>query len=239
MGTMASIAGLTGAQMPGSSSSSGSVGTSPTNLAANFNTFLTLLTTQLKNQDPTNPVDSNQFTQQLVAFAGVQQQVETNTLLKQLISNSQASQVSSASSFIGTIIKAPGNQGALYNGQATFGYTLDGAASVAKVTLTDASGNVVFSGMGSVNKGDNVVIWNGNNSFTGATAQDGIYTIQVAATDAQGNKVNATPYITGSVNSASINNGTVMLNIGALQVPEGDVISITNLPGTQQQTASN
>lgn len=221
-----------------STTASNSTG-SLTSLAGNFNTFLNLLTTQLKNQDPTSPVDSNQFTQQLVEFAGVQQQTQTNTLLQQLVNNSQTSQVSSASSFIGTTIQATGDQGALVNGSATFGYTLPNAAGTANVTITDSSGNVVFTGTGSTNAGSNTVSWDGTNSITGATEPAGVYTIKVTATDSLGNAITATPYITGKVDSASISNGSVMLEIGALQVPQGNVTSVTNLPGTTSTTTAS
>lgn len=211
------------------SSSSSSTG-GLASLAGNFNTFLTLLTTQLKNQDPTNPVDSNQFTQQLVEFAGVQQQVETNTLLQQLVSSSQAGQVSNAASFVGTTIKATGNQGALVNSAARFGYTLPSAASVVNVTIKDSSGNIVFQGTGSTTAGDNVVVWDGKNSATGAQEPDGVYTINVTAKDSGGNAITATPFITGTVTSASISNGSVVLDIGSLEVPEANVTKVTNLP---------
>jgi flagellar basal-body rod modification protein FlgD len=205
---------------------------SATSLAGNFNTFLTLMTTQLKNQDPTNPVDSNQFTQQLVAFAGVQQQVESNTYLQQLLAATQANQVGTASSFVGTTIQATGNQGALTGGATDFGYNLAAAATSAQVTITDSTGAVVFTGPGPTAAGPNVVQWNGNNTITGATEPDGIYTISVKAADSAGNTIASTPFITGTVTSASITNGQVMLNIGALQVPETNVTSVTNLAKT-------
>ncbi len=226
MGLLSGIAGSTAA-------ATSSTGTAAPSLAGDFNTFLTLLTTQLQNQDPTSPVDSNQFTQQLVEFAGVQQQVQSNTLLQQLVTNSQASQVSSASSFIGTNITATGNSGALTNGKATFGYTLPSAATAANVTISDSNGNIVFEGTGSTNAGNNPVSWDGTNSFTGATEPDGVYTIAVKAVGSAGNAITATPYVTGTVDSASISNGSVVLNIGSLSIPEANVTSVTNLPGTQ------
>ena len=235
MGTLGAIgAAAQSAAANGATSTAGSV----PSLAGDFNTFLTLLTTQLKHQDPTNPVDSNQFTQQLVQFAGVQQQSQTNTLLKQLIAVSQGNQVSSASSFIGTTIQAPGNKGALVNGLGQFGYTLSSTAATANVTITDSLGNTVFSGTGSKLAGSNIVKWSGQNSFTGAQEPDGVYSIKVSATDANGASITATPFTTGTVSSASIDNGAVMLNIGALAIPEGSVTSVTNLPGVPQQTAS-
>lgn len=231
--------------VPATQTNNSSTGTNLNNqlsIAGNFNTFLTLLTTQLQNQDPTSPVDSNQFTQQLVEFAGVQQQSETNTLLQQLVSASQANQISSASSFVGTTIQATGDQGALVSGNASFGYTLPTQAKNVQVSIADSSGNVVFTGTGTGNAGSNTVTWDGKNSLTGTMEPDGVYTISVTATDANGNPITATPFETGTVTSASISNNTLMLNIGALQIPETNVTSVSNLPGangTAQQTLTS
>jgi flagellar basal-body rod modification protein FlgD len=207
-------------------------------LASNFNTFLNLLTTQLKNQDPTNPIDSNQFTQQLVEFAGVQQQVQANTYLQQILAAAQGNQVSSAASYIGTTIQATGNQAALSGGGSTqFGYTLSAAATDVKVTIKDSTGAVVFEGSGPGNSATNNVTWDGTNSFTGAHEPDGVYTMSVKATDSKGDAVTATPFITGKVTSASISNGVVMLDVNGLQVPTTNVTSISNLPGTSTSTS--
>lgn len=231
---MTSSTPATGTQSTSGTAATGgsSNANSQLSLASNFNTFLNLLTTQLKNQDPSNPVDSNQFTQQLVEFAGVQQQVQSNTTLSQILAATQGNQVSSAASYIGTTIQASGNQGGLSGGHATFGYTLASAATNTQVTIKDGLGNTVFTGSGTNNSGSNTVSWDGKNSFTGATEPDGTYSISVTSADAQGRAVAATPYITGQVTSASIANGVVNLSIGSLQVPTTSVTSITNLPGT-------
>ena len=214
------------------SASSGSGASSATSLASNFNTFLNLLTTQLQNQDPTNPVDSNQFTQQLVEFAGVQQQVQGNTYLQQILAATQGNQVSSASSYIGTTIQATGNQASLSGGKATFGYTLPSAASNVQVTVKDSTGNTVFTGTGTGNSGSNTVSWNGTNNLTGVSEPAGVYSISVSATAANGTAITATPFTTGTVTSASVSNGVVDLNLGnGLLVPTTSVTSITNLPG--------
>jgi flagellar basal-body rod modification protein FlgD len=186
-------------------------------------------------------VDSNQFTQQLVEFAGVQQQVQTNTLLQQLVTASQGNQVGSASSYIGTTIQATGNQIGLLNGSSTIGYNLASAASSVAITITDSSGNQVFNGTvnsSGLNAGNNGVPWNGTNSFTGAQEPDGVYTVSVKATDANGKDITATPFETGVVSSASISNGTVMLDVNGLAVPESNVTSVSNLPGTPSQTTT-
>jgi flagellar basal-body rod modification protein FlgD len=218
----------------GSSSANGSA-----SIGGDFNTFLSLLTTQLQNQSPTSPVDSNQFTQQLVEFAGVQQQVQSNTYLQQLVSASQSSQISSAASYVGTTVQASGDQGYLTSGgSATFGYTLPSTASSVQVTIKDSAGNTVFTGSGTGNSGSNTVTWNGTNSLNGSTEPAGTYTISVAATGTGGTSLTATPYISGTVSSASISNGVVELNIGGLQVPATSVTNISNLQSAGSSLAS-
>jgi flagellar basal-body rod modification protein FlgD len=200
-------------------------------LGTDFNSFLTLLTTQLKNQSPTDPVDANQFTQQLVQFAGVQQQVQGNATLEKILAAVQGNQVSSAASYVGTTIQATGSKGALVGGKAQFGYDLPLGAGKAEVSITNSAGQVIFNGIGSVNRGSNLVLWDGKNSFTGRTEPDGVYSISVKATDANGKSVAANPFTVGKVDSASIKDGTVILNIGALEVEASKVISISNLTG--------
>src|SRR5579862_2238926 len=92
------------------SSSSTSGSNALNKLSSDLNSFLTLLTTQLKNQDPLSPLDSTQFTAQLVAFTGVEQQINTNTKLDSLIGVDKATQLTSAANFIGNTVEAPSNQ---------------------------------------------------------------------------------------------------------------------------------
>jgi flagellar basal-body rod modification protein FlgD len=95
----------------GSTSSSGagalSINNGLASLAGNFQSFLTLLTTQLQNQDPLNPTDTNQFTQQITQMTGVEQQLISNQLLQQLVS-AQGGGISTAASLIGDTVTAPG-----------------------------------------------------------------------------------------------------------------------------------
>ena len=83
--------------------------TSRSTIAQNFNTFLQLLTTQLKNQNPLDPLDTNQFTQQLVQFAQVEQQMNTNTSLGTLVSLQQTAQSTAALGFLGSTVTVNGN----------------------------------------------------------------------------------------------------------------------------------
>jgi len=206
-----------------------------TTIAGTFDTFMKLLTTQLQHQDPTAPTDSNQFTQQLVAFAGVQQQTQTNDNLTKILASLQTNQVGAASSFIGTDIQAPGDAGSLSSGIAHFGYSLPAEASEANVTIRNSSGDIVFQGTGSTKSGNNFVAWDGKNSLTGESEPDGIYKINIKATDANGDELTATPFITGTVTSAEISDGAVMLNIGSLQIPQSNVTSVGNIGSSSTQ----
>src|SRR5690349_4573825 len=117
-------------------------------LTNNFSTFLTLLTTQLKNQDPTSPMDSNQFTQQLVQFSQVEQQINTNSNLSTLISQGQTQIGAYATSYLGKGVSITNGNASLSGGKATWNYSLDAAATANKLTVTDANGKIVYTADG-------------------------------------------------------------------------------------------
>jgi flagellar hook assembly protein FlgD len=102
-----------------------------TTLASNFDTFLTLLTTQLKNQDPLSPMDSSQFTQQLVQFSQVEQSINANQNLEKLITLTQARAGSDAVNYLGKTVTITDGTAGLKSGQALWGYSLasDSAAT--------------------------------------------------------------------------------------------------------------
>src|SRR4051812_49289434 len=143
------------------SGASASVANGRNTLAQNFDTFLTLLTTQLKNQDPTSPMDSTQFTQQLTQMTGVEQQLLTNDLLTKLVSNT-GSGVSTAVSLIGKDIRATSDSAGLKGGKAEWGYSLDRDASDVKLDILDSKGRVVRTIAGTDNKaGEHKLTWDG------------------------------------------------------------------------------
>src|SRR5436309_12156566 len=106
------------------SSSSNSTGVDKNTLAGNFQTFLTLLTTQLKNQNPLDPLDTNQFTQQLVQFAQVEQQMKQNDQIATLISIEKSAQATTALAFVGSTVAVDGQTAAMTNGKATWTFTV-------------------------------------------------------------------------------------------------------------------
>src|SRR5207248_8742376 len=93
-------------------------------LAGNFQSFLTLLTTQLKNQNPLDPLDTNQFTQQLVQFAGVEQQLKGNEQLATLVSIEKSAQSTTALAFVGQNVAVDGQTAKLKNSSATWSLTV-------------------------------------------------------------------------------------------------------------------
>ncbi len=191
-------------------------------IAGNFTQFLTLLTTQLKNQNPLDPLDTNQFTQQLVQFAGVEQQLKTNASLDTILTNSKASAASSASGLIGKSITADGATTDLTDGKATWTLTPDRAAARAVVTIKDASGTVVATKATTLKAGAQSFEWDGT-STSGLKAKDARYTVTVDALDTTGARVSVDTKITGKVDGVDLSGSEPVLTIGAARVPASSV----------------
>ncbi len=138
-------------------------------LLGNFNTFLTLLTTQLKNQNPLDPLDTNQFTQQLVEFASVEQQVNMNTNMQTLISLQQTNEATSALQFLGTTVTVSGKTSTLSNATgAPAAWTISSPSpATANVTISASNGQTVFSGPVSLSAGNQTFTWNGKGNNAG------------------------------------------------------------------------
>jgi flagellar basal-body rod modification protein FlgD len=200
------------AASPGSTStSSSSTGVNAQTIAGNFQTFLTLLTTQLKNQDPTNPLDTNQFTQQLVAFAQVEQQLKSNEQLSTLVSLQQTAQATQALSFVGENVTVNSNTAQLIKGKAS--WTLSSPKpAVAAVNISNAAGQLVYSGAVPMQAGSNTFSWNGQGN-NGTQCPDGTYKIAVTAQDASGQSVGVSTLATGVVNSVDLTKNPPVLSV--------------------------
>lgn len=195
-------------------------------LSGDFDTFLLLLTTQLKNQDPVEPLDTHEFTAQLVQFASVEQAIDTNANLEEIIDMQSGSEVSNAVNYIGKFVQATGNSGRLQEGAAAFSYHLPQAAATAEVSITTPSGQVVYTGTAPSQFGKNDVIWDGTNSFTGQDMPDGIYNVAVVAKNADGNKIEAETYTTGFVTGVSLEDGEPTLQIGDIDLSMDKVLAV-------------
>ena len=198
-------------------------------LNTTYTSFLALLTAQLKNQDPLSPMDTNTFTQQLVSMNGVQQQLLTNNLLQQLVSQSTgAGSVGSAVGLIGKSVTSQSAVQALQNGSATWAYSLASDASKATLEVQDANGNIVWSGPApGLKAGANTFTWNGQTT-SGQTLTSGNYTLGVSANDASGQAVASTIDIQGTVTGVQTAGGVTQVEVGGVPVNFSTITSVTN-----------
>ena len=194
-------------------------------LGSNLNTFLTLLTTQLKNQDPTSPMDTNAFTQQLVSFSEVEQQINTNKNLQSLITLQTSSEAISALPMVGKTIQYSESTAPLSNGQASFTYTLPTNAASANLLVEDQNGNVVYATTANTTAGSYNFAWNGQN-LAGATSPDGPYTLAIVASDASGKAISATVTASGTVDGVSVDNNVPTFDVGGIKVPMSDLLTV-------------
>jgi flagellar basal-body rod modification protein FlgD len=205
-------------------------------LADNFNTFLSLLTTQLKNQDPTAPLDSNQFTQQLVQMTGVEQQLNANSLLQQLVNNT-SSGISTAVTLIGKNVTAASDTANLTNGQAQWTYNLSGAASDLKVDVLDANGTIVHTEAPSdMTAGDHAFTWNGKDLSNTQLPNGGTYTLRVTATDSAGATIATTNFVKGVVTGVTESNGATSITVNGGPVDWTKVASVQDAASTTPTT---
>lgn len=199
-------------------------GRSQVKLQEDLNRFLNLLITQLKNQDPLDPLDATEFTSQLVQFASVEQQIHQNANLEKLIGLTQASQVSTMVDFIGTTIEAKGQDFPLENGAAKFTYTLNASASKTTIHIVK-NGLTVYSTSGETDGGKHTFAWDGRDK-NGVKLSDGTYTAVVTAQDRQGKLLTVGHTIFGRVTGAGAENGVVTMFLGDIQVGLDDILSV-------------
>jgi flagellar basal-body rod modification protein FlgD len=207
-------------------------------LSGDYSNFLTLLTTQLKNQDPLSPMDSTQFTQQLVQFSAVEQQINGNKKLDQLIGLQSTANAYGAVGFVGTTIAADSHDVPLQGGKSKFDYTIEKGGGAATLKILDASGNVVMlKGVDSA-VGTHPVEWDGTDYF-GNQLKDGKYTVSVTYKDQNtGKDVDADITSYGKVDQAVIADGAVFLKMGDVSVPLADVLRISK-PTESTDTGSD
>jgi len=204
-------------------------------LSGDYTNFLTLLTAQLKNQDPLSPMDATQFTQQLVQFSAVEQQINGNKKLDELIGLQSTANAYGAVGFVGTTIAADSSDVPLQDGKAKFDYTIE-KTGVATLKILDASGNIVMLKQVDAQVGTHPVEWDGTDYF-GNQLPDGKYTVNVSVTDtATGKATDADITSYGKVNEAVIADGSVFLKMGEVAVPLADVIRISKPAETATPT---
>ncbi len=194
-------------------------------LADTYDSFLKLLTTQLQHQDPLSPMDSNQFVSQLVAFAGVEQQIAQNSNLEKMIKLQQSGITSGSLGYIGKTVQATSDSNQLTGGQAQFGYSLPSNAATVTLGVVDQLGRVVYSTAGQTSAGAHTFTWNGKDG-AGTTLADGEYKLRVSATDTNGNPITATTSAIGKVTGVEQGADGPLLSLHGTKVPLDNVTAI-------------
>lgn len=226
----------TAAAAAATSSTASKATTAKTTLGTNFNTFLNMLTTQLKHQDPLAPTDSSQFTNQLVQFSSVEQQIAANSNLEKLITLQTASQTAQAIAYVGQTVEVSGSTLPLQNSSAgaSFSYTLPSNATSCEVQIKDSSGNVVYKTNADTKSGRHDITWNGKDT-AGTAQKEGLYTLSVVAKGSDGNALAASTTVNGQVTKLTndaTNGATLEIGAGTsgakVSVTPSQILSVNN-----------
>lgn len=196
------------------------------------NDFLTLLVTQLKSQDPLNPMDSTQFTAQLAQFSSLEQLRSINSGLETLQLYQASMNNAQALSFIGKNVTVVGNSIAVESGKAdSIPFTLAGDAQGVFVAVYDSQGNLVRTiEEGPMSAGEQSVHWDGKDS-EGAQVADGQYTFEVTAVDENDAAVSVSPFMVGRVTGVVFRNGATCVVVNNQEIPIGRVVEINESTG--------
>lgn len=204
--------------------------TGRTRMADSYESFMSLLTAQIKNQDPLSPMDSTQFTQQLVQMTGVEQQLLTNDLLEKLVSNT-GSGIQTSVSLLGRDVRALNSAAKLTAGKAEWGYKLDRDALDVSVEIVDGSGKTVQVIKPTENKaGDHTITWDGKDRAGQQLPNGGTYTLRVTAKDSVGATVPVTNFVQGIVTGVEQVDGQTLITVNGVRVSWDKVTSIAEAP---------
>jgi flagellar basal-body rod modification protein FlgD len=200
--------------------------TSKATVAENFDTFLSILTTQLKNQNPLDPLDTNQFTQQLVQFSAVEQQLKSNEFLQALVLANKSSSITQGVAFVGKEVTAETTMSVLKEGTASWQYDAASTADNATITVKDGAGNVVYTTDATIEGGKGRFDWDGIDS-TGQQMKDGPYQISIDARDANGAYITVRTQMAGTVDGVDFSGDEPFLLIGGSRISMGSVLSVS------------
>lgn len=199
-------------------------------LSDDFDEFMLLFTTQLQNQDPTDPMDTNEATKMIVEFTGVEQAVATNKNLEELIALNSNQHSDSAVSYIGRYIETDGNSGFLNAGKSSFAYDMPAGAQTATITIMDSVGRPVHSQTIETTPGGYSYNWDGVNSFDGTDMPDGVYNFGIAARDIKGELLEAKTFTTGVVTSVALDGPQPVMTLGGgLEVAADKITSVIGI----------
>lgn len=195
-------------------------------LMDNYDTFLQLLTTQIQNQNPTEPLDAKDFTDQLVQYSGIEQQILMNDSLEALLQVQQTANTEALVSYIGKEVTANGNVSVLENGAATWTLDAEQGADNVEVGIYNEFGGLIATEQISLRSGSNQFVWDGKTS-SGLDSADGAYTLEVYATDSDGNPISVESNVAGRVTQVDFTGSEPALLVGDNnKIPLSSVLTV-------------
>jgi flagellar basal-body rod modification protein FlgD len=219
-----SVAATTASSVTSTATSSSSSTTS----SLTSSDFLNLLVNELQTQDPLDPTNSTDFINQLTSYANFDEQQTLNTNLSSLATSFNSLLTLNASNYIGKTVEAKADTATLQDGQASFGYSLNSGASSVTLTVTDSSGNTVWTGSGTTTAGSNSFTWDGKTTGGTQFSDGGQYSLSVTATDSSGNSLSGYTTVSGKVTGVDSSSGTPMLTVGGTSFSISSIIGVTS-----------
>lgn len=192
-----------------------------------YNTFLKMLTTQLKNQDPLEPMDTKDFTQQLVQYSSVEQSIRANDKLEKILATQQSNATSAALGYLGKSVDAEGDTILLRDGSARFQYIAERDPARVSVQIIDRLGRTVRTVEGQADKGLQTMTWDGRDG-NGNSLPEGYYSLKVTAYDTASNPTTLNTIVSGPVTGVGEENGEIMLTVNDLPIQASKVVSVRN-----------
>lgn len=190
--------------------------------------FLSLLVSELQNQNPLDATSTTDLVNQLSSYANFSQQQSINSNLTSLASSFSSLVTLNSVNYIGHTVEAKTDTATLSNGSATFGYSLSSTAENVSISIKDSSGNTVWTGTGTGNSGSNTFTWDGKDS-SGKQLSDGDqYAISVTATDSAGNSVFNYTTVTGTVTGIDTSTSTPSLTVNGVSVSAANIVGVTS-----------
>ena len=196
-------------------------------LFEDYEAFLQLLTTQLQHQDPLDPMDTAEYTDQLTQYAILEQNVATNDNLEQLIGLTTTSTNTAALQYIGQTAEIDSNYAMLSDGSATWSYSPSETTADVSLIVRDQDGRQVYEESGETGIGEQTFVWDGQTN-RGSTAANGIYSLEVVASDRNGEAVATEVTSFGEVTGVDTTDGDVVYVVGELRVSEAALLGIGN-----------
>lgn len=207
-------------------------------LAQDFDDFLVLLTTQLQNQDPTAPLETEEFTNQLVQFSQVEQQISTNEKLDELIAFQLVDPLSDATDFVGLSVSYEGSE-FFFDGDnsSDISYSLNDSAAETEIIISDEFGQEVFRASGRTSPGSHNFVWDGIDN-QGTPVPPGTYQVEIEAVDRQGEDVFSATLVQGIVRGVETDGLNTFLLVGERAIPQSQVLRLEQPLSTSNNQAS-